>query len=250
MKAKKYCAGLARDIDATRMTKRGDLLGTIRYMSPEQLLANRTDIDHRSDIYSFGVSLYEALTLDLPYEGDSEEAFIGAVSTKDPIPARSRNPDIPLDIETILMKCLERDPDKRYSSAEELKEDLIRYLDDRPVLARRPGFFQKSTRFIKRHRKGKTYRIPDEGLGWRLDNNPGIETVYMVGTTRSLGFGARYDFSHIENRLTKIKTSARGGDAGMVSLDYLSDHTKREELVYGLLTKDFGVVHQYNFLHK
>lgn len=144
--------GLARDTETSRMTRRGDLLGTIRYMSPEQLLAQRVTVDHRTDIYSLGVSLYEAVTLDLPYSGDSAEAYMSAVSTKEPVPARKRNRAVPKDLETVLIKCLERDPSRRYPSAAELKQDLLRYLEDRPVIARRPGAALKTVRFVKRHR--------------------------------------------------------------------------------------------------
>ena len=144
--------GLARDDDASRLTRHGDFMGTIRYMSPEQLLAYRAPIDHRSDIWSFGVSLYEAVTLALPYSASSEEAYIGAVGTKDPVPARTRNRAVPRDLETILMKCLERDPVRRYATAADLRDDLTRYLEDRPVLARRPGPIVKAARFARRQR--------------------------------------------------------------------------------------------------
>lgn len=142
--------GLARDKECATLTRRGDFLGTVRYMSPELLLAQRVRVDHRSDIWSLGVSLYEAITLDLPYAGDSEEAYISAVSMREPIPARSRDAAITRDLETILMKCLERDPDDRYASARELKEDLVRFLDGRPVLAQRPGLFVRAQRFVRR----------------------------------------------------------------------------------------------------
>ena len=98
--------GLAGDETASRMTRRGDFMGTIRYMSPEQLLAHRTRVDHRSDIWSLGASLYEAVTLDLPFSAPSEEAYISAVAMKEPIAARTRNRSVPHDLETILMKCL------------------------------------------------------------------------------------------------------------------------------------------------
>jgi hypothetical protein len=144
--------GLARDAESASLTRPGDFMGTVRYMSPEQLLAQRIKVDHRSDIWSLGVSLYEAVTLDLPYSGDSEEAFIGAISTKDPVPARARDSAVPRDLETILMKCLERDPERRYASAAELEQDLRRFLADEPVLARRPGPLLKTARFAKRRR--------------------------------------------------------------------------------------------------
>jgi eukaryotic-like serine/threonine-protein kinase len=144
--------GLARDEETPGLTRRGNLMGTIRYMSPEQMLAQHVKVDHRSDIWSLGVSLYEALTLDLPYAGDSNEAYIAAVSMKEPLPARARNRAVTRDLETILMKCLERDPGRRYASVADLKRDLLCFLEDRPVLARRPGVLAMTARLAKRHR--------------------------------------------------------------------------------------------------
>jgi hypothetical protein len=90
--------------------------------------------------------------LDLPYAGDSEEAYISAVATKEPLPARQRDRTLPRDLETVLMKCLERDPDRRYVSAAELRDDLQRFLTDQPVKARRAGIVLKMARLGKRHR--------------------------------------------------------------------------------------------------
>ncbi len=146
--------GLARSENASVMTRRGDFLGTIRYMSPEQLLAHRVKIDSRSDIYSLGVSLYEAITLSLPYDAPSEEAYISAVSSKEPVPARARVKALPRELETILMKCLEKDRDRRYQSAGELRDDLQRWLDGRPVLARRAGAAVKILRLASKQRTG------------------------------------------------------------------------------------------------
>ena len=144
--------GLARDAATERMTVRGEFMGTIRYMSPEQLLAHRAKIDHRTDLWSLGVSLYEAITLDLPFSADSEEGYIGAVASKNPVPARRRERAVPKDLETIVMKCLERDPDQRYATAAEFRDDCQRYLSDQPVSARRPGVIIRTLRFGKRRR--------------------------------------------------------------------------------------------------
>ena len=184
--------GLARDLDATRMTRRGDFMGTIRYMSPEQLLASRVQVDHRSDIYSLGVSLYEAVTLDLPYAGDSEEAYISAVSTKDPVSARKRNQAVPRDLETVLMKCLERDPGRRYKGADELQADLERYLGDRPVEARRPGILRRGKRLASRQRAVViavllTLILSAVGFGWLANRFESARQLF----SRITGVGAR-----------------------------------------------------------
>ena len=144
--------GLARDEEASRVTRRGDFIGTVRYMSPEQLLAHRARVDHRSDIWSLGVSLYEALTLSFPFEAASEEAMIAAIGTREPRPARAKDRSIPRDLETILIRCLQRDPERRYPSAGALKEDLLRYLDGRAVLAKRPGALTRIAKLVRRNR--------------------------------------------------------------------------------------------------
>ena len=144
--------GLARDPEVLGVTRQGDFMGTVRYMSPEQLLAQRVNVDRRTDIWSLGVSLYEAVTLELPYSGDSEAAYMAAVSMRDPTPAGTRDRSVPRDLETLLMKCLQRDPERRYATAAELKDDLTRFLEDRPVLARRPGPILKVARLTWRHR--------------------------------------------------------------------------------------------------
>jgi len=144
--------GLARDAEAMGVTRVGDFMGTVRYMSPEQLLAHRVSVDCRTDIWSLGISLYEAVTLDLPYSGDSEAAYIAAVSMTEPASARTRDRTVPRELETVLMKCLQRNPEQRYATARELKDDLVRFLEDRPVLARRPGVLLKTARLAWRHR--------------------------------------------------------------------------------------------------
>jgi hypothetical protein len=146
--------GLALDAKTSRVTRRGDFLGTIRYMSPELLLAQRVTVDHRTDIWSFGVSLYEVVTLELPFSGDSEEAYIASVSMRDAADARRHNLAIPAELEAILCKCLERDPKNRYQSAVQLREDLELFLEDRPPRhARRRGPLRRSIRFARRHWK-------------------------------------------------------------------------------------------------
>jgi len=143
--------GIARDPESGALTRGGDLLGSIRYMSPEQLLAQRVRVDRRSDIWSIGVALYESVTLALPHSGETNEAYIAAVSTKEPLPAGMRAHAVPKDLETVLMKCLQRDPERRYDTADDLKADLVRFLEDKPVLARRPGVLLKMAHFAKRH---------------------------------------------------------------------------------------------------
>ena len=143
--------GLARDESSSKLTRQGDVMGTLPYMSPEQLQASPA-IDHRTDIWSLGVSLYEAIVLELPYAAPSAEAYVASLAAKDPVSPRARNRAVPRDLETILLKCLQRDPSARYATAAELRDDLRRLLEDRPVHARRAGAVVKTARWAKRNR--------------------------------------------------------------------------------------------------
>ena len=144
--------GIAHSGDMTKMTRAGDFIGTIRYMSPELLAAHRAKVDNRTDIYSMGLTLFETLTLSLPYDDTTEEKYITEVLSGHSIPARRFNNKIPKDLETVLMKAIHHDPDQRYQTAQDFADDLLRYLENRPVLARRPGPLLRSSRFVKRHR--------------------------------------------------------------------------------------------------
>jgi serine/threonine protein kinase len=129
-----------RDVQATRQTEVGQILGTLAYMSPEQVLGAPLELDTRSDVYSLGVILFELLAGCLPYRisGQAHEA-VQTMRGKDPIRLSSINRMYRGDLETILDKALEKDRVRRYSSAADLATDLQRYLRDEPIAARRPS---------------------------------------------------------------------------------------------------------------
>ena len=116
----------------------GDLLGTLRYMSPEQALAKRVVIDHRTDIYSLGATLYELLTLAPGLRGRRPPGAAAADRLRRAAAAAELNPAIPRELETIVLKAMAKDPAGRYATAQELADDLRRFLEDRPIMARRP----------------------------------------------------------------------------------------------------------------
>jgi hypothetical protein len=144
--------GLAQFQTDAALTQTGDLLGTLRYMSPEQALAKRGLVDHRTDIYSLGVTLYELLTREPPYAGRDREELLRQIAFEDPRAPRWWNPQIPADLETIILKAMAKGVEERYATAQELAEDLRRFLEDKPILARRPTLLERAAKWARRHK--------------------------------------------------------------------------------------------------
>jgi tetratricopeptide (TPR) repeat protein len=130
----------------------GDLVGTLRYMSPEQALAQRVGVDHRTDIYSLGVTLYELLTLEPAFGGWDRQELLRQIAFDEPRPPRRRNKCIPKEVEIIVLKAMEKNPADRYATAQEMADDLRRYLEDKPIRARRPGWASRLRKWSWRHR--------------------------------------------------------------------------------------------------
>jgi hypothetical protein len=144
--------GLARLQSDAGVTMTGDLVGTLRYMSPEQALAQRVLIDHRTDVYSLGATLYELLTLQPAFTGTDRQELLRQIAFEEPRPPRRLNKAIPAELETIVLKALEKNPADRYSTTQELADDLRRFLDDKPIRARKPSLRQMAARWARRHR--------------------------------------------------------------------------------------------------
>ena len=144
--------GLARDQDAPGLTRTGMAVGTPYYMAPEQVSSDSTQLDRRTDVYGLGATLYELLSGMPPYQGKSGAEVLLQILKDDPATLGKVAPKIPPDLETIVMKCLERDPTRRYDSAKSLSEDLQRYLDGDAVTAKPTSF---SYRLIKRAKKNR-----------------------------------------------------------------------------------------------
>jgi WD40 repeat protein len=143
--------GLARLQQQVRLTESGDLLGTLRYMSPEQALARRDVLDHRTDIYALGATLYELLTLRHAVPGDDRQEVLKRIAFEEPPWPRLLNRAIPLDLEAIVLKAMAKAPEERYATAQELADDLHRFVNDQPVQARRPTRFQQAVNWVRRH---------------------------------------------------------------------------------------------------
>ena len=143
--------GLARRIEDPGVTQSGTLIGTPRYMSPEQAETARHPVDHRSDIYSLGATLYELLTCNPVFEGKTPHDVISQIITREPVEPRQLNAEIPVDLSTIVMKAMAKRPEDRYQSASQLADDLHRWLRMEPIKARRIGPVGKTVRWCRRN---------------------------------------------------------------------------------------------------
>ncbi len=143
--------GLARCRNSDQLTASGAVLGTLRYMSPEQASGCEA-IDHRTDIYSLGVTLYELLTGRCPYDAADRVAFLAELTNGEPQRIRRLAPKVPIDLETIVHKAMDSDPKARYSSAKAMADDLRRFVRGDLILARRPTVWERISKWIGRNR--------------------------------------------------------------------------------------------------
>jgi serine/threonine protein kinase/tetratricopeptide (TPR) repeat protein len=143
--------GLAQFNAEANLTLTGDILGTLRYMSPEQSLARRVVIDHRTDIYSLGVTLYELLTLEPAIGGRDRQEILRRIAFEEPKAPRRINKAIPAELETIVQKAIEKNPCDRYATAQELADDLERFMRHEPIRARRPTVVHRLVKWSRRH---------------------------------------------------------------------------------------------------
>ena len=146
--------GLAKSTNEESVTMTGSFLGTVRYVSPEQAMARRIPVDHRTDIYSLGATMYELLCFQPAFPGTDEKLVLSAVITRDPTSPRKIASSVPHELETICLKAMEKSPDMRYPTARAMGEDLRRYIEDLPIEAKPPGAIARVTKFVRRHKAG------------------------------------------------------------------------------------------------
>lgn len=142
--------GLARFQKDVGFTQTGDLIGTLRYMSPEQAAGRHYQVDHRTDVYALGVTLYELITLRSLFEERDREAMMQSIAWEDPRPPRQFNPVVPVELETIVLKAMAKDAEGRYATAQEFADDLRRFLAREPIRARRPSLWERTARWMRR----------------------------------------------------------------------------------------------------
>jgi serine/threonine-protein kinase len=145
--------GIAREAgEGQGLTETGMVMGTPAFMAPEQARGNTSAIDHRSDVYSLGATLYNLIASLPPFYANSVVDILLKVISEDATPLRTHVPSVPPDLETIVMKCLNKEPNHRYNSAKALAEDLGRYLDGDRILGQRLGFIARWQRRVRKHK--------------------------------------------------------------------------------------------------
>ena len=143
--------GLARIESNPGLTNTGDLLGTLRYMSPEQSMGKQLALDHRTDIYSLGVTLYELLTLHPAVDGKDRQQILHQIACREAKPPRQLNSAVPMELATIVLKAISKNANDRYDSAQAFADDLHCFLDHKPIAARRPTMVQRINKWSHRH---------------------------------------------------------------------------------------------------
>lgn len=144
--------GLAQLESGANVTFSGDLLGTVRYMSPEQARVQPGIVDHRTDVYSLGVTLYELLVQRPAFSGTDRHELLIKIGSQEPIAPTALSPFVPRELSTIVLKAARRMPEDRYASAAALAEDLQRFLDHQPILAKPPTVLDRVGKWCRRNR--------------------------------------------------------------------------------------------------
>jgi formylglycine-generating enzyme required for sulfatase activity len=214
--------GLARGTDDLRISRTGDQVGTVHYMSPEMVHEGSSLVDHRTDVYSLGVTLFELLTLTLPFVGNSSPVVLRRIS-HDPVPRpRSRNPAIPEPLQAIVLTALRKNPARRYATAAAMRDDLERFLAGRPVEATTPGALERGFDLVRRGRRAlaigggvllASAAVTAMAFGHGADRGIGIEVAGVDGTftLQQLDRGALVARRTVRAPTSPLRTSVEPG---------------------------------------
>ncbi len=205
------------DASATQHTRAGEVVGTLQSMAPEQLEGGEGRVDTRADVYSLGVVLFELLCGRPPHDmqGKSFTEIIALV--RDRVPAApSTYVDLPAELDWIVLRAIEKEPDRRYGSPRELADDIQRYLDDEPVLASPPSAAYRVRKFVQRHRVGVAAAaaillllvagITGTSLGWLRAVEAGEEARVAQGEAEAARGEAEQALVHAEQEAAKANT--------------------------------------------
>jgi hypothetical protein len=143
--------GLAQLAEAPAVTRTGGTVGTLRYMSPEQAAGDRRRLDHRTDVYSLAATIYELATGRPAFPAEEPAVLLQQIRQDDPVAPSVDESAFPIDLETILLKAMQKDPRDRYATAGEFADDLDRFLAGQPVVARRASLWDRAKRWVARH---------------------------------------------------------------------------------------------------
>ncbi|OLE55150.1 MAG: hypothetical protein AUG51_04650 [Acidobacteria bacterium 13_1_20CM_3_53_8] len=234
--------GIAKRLkDDTKLTLTGAVIGTPTYMAPEQAKGASRHVGPAADVYSLGAILYEMLTGRPPFlPEDSETAITVRVLTEDPVSPAWHRPEIPRDLETICMKCLEKEPRNRYASAAALAEDLRRFLDDESILAKPPSTVGNSIKWVRRHpwkfvAATTALLAVVAGLAlltrWELYQRPHLEyAAYVAWVNGGLEPIAKISLESASHRAAYLRLTRRGRFGPISKVEVLNARGNPAEL--------------------
>jgi hypothetical protein len=215
--------GLAKVEDGLELSRTGDFAGSPFYMSPEQADSRRGPVDHRSDIYSLGVTLFEALTLEHPFQGKTSHEIMRAILTEEPRRPQKIESRVPRDLETICLHAMEKNPEARYPSSLEMANDLRSFLDGEPISAVPIGTTRRVMRAMRRNREPVVLSLFGAivilGGLWAVDALMSSKTTVQQAATQEQLQGARAQQvgDIAENFGQRIEDAAAQGDSDEVA---------------------------------